>query len=156
MGRLEIGFFYSLVRHRMSAPPQFASSTWFVTLVALFIALGAQTLIGAIVPLSAIEWLYEKPPIDQVVLIAGETSFWRVDTLIRAVSFALGAFIACLLARSHSWQLLASLVAISLVATVFAQFPRPAAPWQLGVWATAAPLGALLAAVPFRVWTANA
>lgn len=140
----------------MSAPPQFTGSTWFVTLLALLIASGAQTLIGALVPLAAFEWLYEKPPIDQVVLIAGETSFWRVDTLIRAVTFALGAFVACLLARSHSWQLLASLVAISLVATAFAQFPRPATPWQLGLWASAAPVGVLVVGVLFRVWSADA
>ncbi len=134
----------------MSASPQFASSTWFVTLFALLVALGTQTLIGALVPLAAFEWLYEKPPIDQVVLIAGETSFWRVDTLIRVVSFALGAIAACLLAKSHSWQLLASLGAIALVATAFAQFPRLASPWQLAIWASAAPVGALLVGLLFR------
>lgn len=139
----------------MSTAPQFVSSTWFATIAALLVALGAQTLIEALVPLAAFEWLYEKPPLDQVVLIAGETSFWRVDTLIRMASFALGAFIACVLAKSLSWQLVASLVAVSVVATAFAQFPRPAAPWQLGIWASAAPIGALLVGLLFRVWSAD-
>ena len=122
----------------MSSTPQFTASIWFASLLALLVSLGAQALIGALVPLAAFEWLYKKPPIDQVVLIAGETSFWLVDTVIRVLSFALGAFIACLFARSHSWQLLASLVAVAVVATSFAQFPRPATPWQLGLWASAA------------------
>lgn len=140
----------------MFAAPQFVRSTWFTTLLALLISLGAQTLIGALVPLSAFEWLYEKPPMDGVVLIAAETSLWAVDTLVRAVSFALGAIVACLLARSHSWQLLASLVAIFFVATTFAQFPRPATPWQLGIWASVAPVGALLVGLLFRAWSADA
>ena len=140
----------------MPAQPQFTSSIWFATLVALLVSLGAQALIGALVPITAFEWLYEKPAVGQIVLIAGETSFWRVDALIRVVSFALGAFIACLLAWSQSLPFLASLVAISVVATVFAQFPRPATTWQLVTWASAAPAGAFLVAVLFRAWSTNA
>jgi hypothetical protein len=122
----------------------FTGSVWFVTLVGLVVALGTQALIGALVPIAAFEWLYDKPPIEQVVLIAGKTSLWRVDTLIRTLSFGLGAFVACHLVNSLTWHLVASLMATYLAATALAQFPRPAAQWQLAVWASAAPAVALL------------
>lgn len=144
----------------MSASPKVAGSSWFAclvaVLVAVLVALGAQTLLGAVMPLSAMEWLYDKPPPDPVVLVAGETSFWRLDALMRALSFALGAWVACLIARSPSWRLLASLVAASLVATALAQFPRPATAWQLGLWTLAAPVGVLLAGVLVRAWRTDA
>jgi hypothetical protein len=140
----------------MSVSPQFTRSTWFATVLALLVALGTQVLIGSLLPLFAFEWPYEIPPMNHPVLIAGETSFWRVDALIRAMSFAMGAFIAHLLAKSHSWQLLASLVAISIADTFFEQFPMPATPWQLGIWASAAPAGALLVGVLFQTRKTNA
>ncbi|MBB4845215.1 hypothetical protein HNP55_003762 [Paucibacter oligotrophus] len=136
----------------MSSPPLFTGSTWFVTFVAILVALGAQVLIGALTPIVAFDWLFgEMRRQGPVVLIAGE-SFWREDAVIRALAFTLGAFVACLLARTHSWQLLASLVAVFLVATAFAQFPRPVLTWQLVLWASAAPAGALLAWGFFRAW----
>lgn len=61
-----------------------------------------------------------------MVLVAGVTSFWRGDALLRAASFAIGALVACLLAHAHSAWLIVSLVAVSALSTVFAQFPRPA------------------------------
>jgi hypothetical protein len=140
----------------MPAPPKFTGSIWFATVVALLVSLGAQVLFDYLVPIAALEWLYDKPPAENLVLIAGETSFWRVDTLFRVASFGLGAFIACLLARSHSWSLRGSLVASAVLATAFAQFPRPAAPWQLAIWSLAAPVGALLVIVLFRVRRADA
>ena len=135
---------------------QFTASIWFVTLVALLVSLGSQVLIGALVPIAAFDWLTDEPRTGPVVLIAGMTSFWREDSIIRAVSFGLGAFVACLIARSHSWQLLACLVGVALVATAFEQFPRPATLWQLALWASAAPTGALLVGVVFRAWKGDA
>jgi len=135
----------------MSEPQKLTGSIWFATGIALLVSLGAQTLIEALLPIAALDWLYEKPPIEHVVFVAGKTSFWLVDTLIRALAFALGAVVGCLLVSAHSWRLPASLMAMSVIATVFVEFPWPAAPWQLGVWALAAPAGVLLVAVIFRM-----
>jgi hypothetical protein len=116
------------------------------------VALGAQALIGALIPVAAFDWLFnEGPRQGQVVLVAGK-SFWREDSIIRAMAFGIGAFVACLLARSHSWQLLISLVAVFIVANVFAQSPRPASMWQLALWASSAPAAALLVWAVFLVW----
>jgi hypothetical protein len=140
----------------MALPPHFSGSTWFVTIVALLVALGSQVLIGALTPVTTFDWLFgEAHRQGPVVLTAGE-SFWREDSVIRAVAFGVGAFVACLLARSNSWQLLVSLVAASLVATVFAQFPRPASTWQLALWASSAPAGALLVGTVFHAWKGDA
>ena len=140
----------------MSLQQHFSGSTWFATLVFLLVALGSQVLIGALTPITSFDWLFgEARRQGPVVLVAGE-SFWREDSIIRAVAFGIGAFVACTLARSHSWQLLLSLAAVSFVATAFAQFPRPAATWQLALWGAAAPLGALLVAGIFRAWRGDA
>ncbi len=140
----------------MPTLPQFTGSIWFAVLIGLLVSVGSQVLIGALTPITAFDWLADESRKGPVVLIAGVTSFWREDSIIRAVSFGLGAFVACLLARSHSWQLLAGLVGVSLVATAFAQSPRPATTWQLAVWASAAPAVALLVGVLFRAWKGDA
>ena len=140
----------------MSSPLHFTGSIWFATLAALPVALGSQVLIGALTPIASFDWLFgEARRQGSVVLIAGE-SFWREDSVIRFVAFGLGAFVGCLLAKSHSWYLLVSLVGVSLVATFFAQFPRPAATWQLALWSLSAPLGSLLVSAIFRAFKGDA
>ena len=134
----------------------FTSSIWFVTLVALLAALGAQVLIGALMPLAAFNWLHDELPKGPVVLIAGQTSFWREDTIVRAVSFGIGAFIACLLARSHSWRLHMSLAAAALLATAFAQFPRSATLTQITIWSCAAPAATILVSFIFSMLKSDA
>jgi len=105
---------------------------------------------------TTLDWLDNESRQGPVVLIAGETSFWRGDALIRALSFGIGALIACLLANSQSWYLIGSLVAISALSTVFAQFPRPATPAQLALWAAAAPIATFAVSVLFRTWKGDA
>lgn len=140
----------------MPSSPRFIGSIWFATLVALLVSLGAQVLIGALTPVSTLDWLDGESRQGPVVLIAGETSFWRGDALIRAVSFGIGGLLACLLANSQSWRLVSSLVAVAAISTVFAQFPRSATPSQLAVWAAAAPTSTLAVSMLFRVWRGNA
>jgi hypothetical protein len=140
----------------MPSSPNFIGSIWFVTLVALLVSLGAQVLIGALTPVAALDWLDNESRQGPVVLIAGETSFWRGDALISALSFGIGALVACLLANSQSWYLVLSLVAVAALSTVFAQFPRPATPVQLVIWAAAAPISTLAVGTLFRVWKGDA
>jgi hypothetical protein len=140
----------------MPSSPQFIGSIWFVTLVALLVSLGAQVLIGALTPVASLDWLDNESRLGPVVLIAGETSFWRGEALIRAVSFGIGALVACLIASSQSWYLVVSLVAVAALSSVFAQFPRPATPVQLAVWAASAPIATLAVSTLFRVWKGDA
>lgn len=139
----------------MSTSQSFTGSIWFVTLVALLASLGLQVLIGAL-PVTFFDWIDTENRSGPVVLIAGATSFWRGDLLIRATSFGLGTLIACLLANSHSWYLIASLVVVAFLATAFAQVPRPATLLQLSLWAASAPLAAFVVSVIFRAWRGNA
>ena len=141
-----------IIRLRMASLPPFTGSTWFVTLVALLVSLGAHVLIGALTPVTALDWLDNESRQGPVVLVAGVTSFWRGDALLRAASFAIGTLVACLLAHSHSAWLIVSLVGVSALCTVFAQFPRPATVAQLALWAAAAPLASLVVALVFRLW----
>lgn len=140
----------------MSSTPHFTRSVWFVTLVALLVSLGAQVMIEAITPLAALDWLDNESRQGPVVLIAGETSFWRADAVIRALAFGAGAGVACLLASSQSGYLVVSLVVMAALSTVFAQFPRPATPDQLLLWAASAPAAALAVSGFFRAWRGNA
>ena len=142
--------------HRMTSSSHFTGSIWFVTLVALLVSLGAQVLIGALTPVTALDWLDNESRGGPVVLIAGETSFWRGDALIRALSFGIGAVVACLLANSQSWYLVVSLGAFAALSTGFAQFPRPATPMQLALWAASAPTATLAVSMFFRAWKGDA
>jgi len=140
----------------MPSPSNFTGSVWFVSLVALLASLGAQVLIGSIVPIAAFDWLDGQSRQGPIMLVAGETSFWRGDAFIRALSFGIGALLACLLARSQSWGLVAILLAISATCTVFAQFPRPASFSQLVVWGISAPISALTVGAIFKLVKGNA
>ena len=139
----------------MSTSMPFTGSVWFVTLVALLVSLGAQVVIGSL-PVTAFDWIDNENRTGPLVLIAGETSFWRGDSVIRAISFGLGALVACVLANAHSWYLVAALVVASFACTVFAQFPRPATSVQLAIWASSAPVAALIVGLFFRAWKNNA
>lgn len=140
----------------MPSSPHFIGSIWFAALLALLVSLGAQVLIGALTPVTALDWLDNESRQGAVALVAGETSFWRGDALIRSVSFGIGALVACLLANSQSWYLVVSLVAVAMLSTVFAQIPRPATPMQLAVWVSAAPISTLAVSMLFRVWRGDA
>lgn len=89
------------VRH--SRP--FTDAVWFLTLLGLLASLGAQVLIGAALPLTSLDWLDADSQQSSIVLVAGVTSFWAEDTLIRAASFGLGACCAFLIAHSPTWRL---------------------------------------------------
>lgn len=141
-------------RNRMSTSTHFTGSIWFVTLIALLVSLGSELLIGFL-PYSAFSWIDGPNHQSPVVLVAGETSFWRVETLIRVVAFGLGALIACLLASSQSWNLVATLVTASLLCTVFAQLPKTAALWQQAIWTASAPFAAFVVSAIFRAWKGN-
>jgi hypothetical protein len=139
----------------MSTSTHFTGSIWFVALVALLVSLGAQVLFGAL-PVTVFDWIDNENRSGPIVLIAGETSFWRGDSIIRAISFGLGALIACFLASSHSWYLIATLILVSFLSTAFAQFPRPATLWQLSLWAASAPVAVLVVSVLYRVGKGDA
>jgi hypothetical protein len=134
----------------MPDSPHFTRSVWFLTLVALLVALGAKVLIGALTPFDWLAWLDNASLPGAVVLIAGETSFWRGDALIRALSFGVGALVACLLAGTPPWRLIVSLLAVSTLSSLVAQFPGPGRPAQLALWAAAAPVATLVVGVLFR------
>jgi len=136
----------------MPSTSNFTGSLWFVSLVALLVSLGAQVLIGALTPVTALDWLSNDFRQDPVVLVAGQTSFWRGDALIRSISFGIGTAVACLLTKSQSWRLTICLVAIAGLSTAFAQFPGPATPMQLAVWTASAPAATLAVSMFFRLW----
>lgn len=120
----------------------FSKSIWFASLVALVVALGTNLLLESILPIAAFDWLETAAPGDAPGYRIAGRSFWKGDSILRLVSFGFGAAVACLLAWPRSWRLIASLVLISALATVFAQFPGRSATWQLMVWSLAGPAGA--------------
>lgn len=140
----------------MTRLPRLFRSTGFAVLMGLCVAWLAQTLIEVLTPVSVFDGFRDDGRDGHVVLIAGVTSFWREDALIRLVASGLGALAACLCARSQRWPLLAALVAGSVIATAFAQMPRPVLPWQLAVWASAGPAGALVVGLVCRRWKGSA
>lgn len=140
----------------MSHLPNFSNSVWFATLVALLVALGSQVLIEALAPITAFDWLFNESRRQAPIVMTVGESFWREESVVRAIAFGIGAFIGCILARSHSWQLQLSLIAISLCAITLVQLPRPASMWQLAVWVSSAPAATIVVVVLFRAWKGDA
>lgn len=135
----------------MSTTHRFTGSIWFLALLALLVSLGFQVLIGAL-PVTWFDWIDGENRSGLVVLVAGETSFWRGDAVIRGISFGVGALIASLLANRNSWLLIATLILMSLLSTAFAQFPRPASAVQLTIWTASAPVATAITSLSFRAW----
>ncbi len=133
----------------MNPRPFTASSTWLSSFACLLIALGTQTLIENIHPLSIFEALSSP---GTVVYQFVEESRWRSDTVVRFASFLAGGAIAVLLARGISRRLVISLVIVAIVATVFSQFPSlvglpsQALLLPMALWSLAAPAGAIVGA----------
>lgn len=125
----------------MSARFHFTQSIKFASFVALVVALGTQLLLDSVIPAFAFDWLEGRP--ISGYRIAG-ASYWMGDSVIRLLAFGFGAAVACLLASARSKRLLVSLVLLSLMATVFAQFPKTGASWQLLIWVLSGPLGVFL------------
>lgn len=120
-------------------------SLWFIAAVALLVALGAQVVLEHVTPMVLFDALLgETRRQGPVVLVAGE-SFWREDAVIRAVAFAVGAWVGCRLVVTVSRRLLASLLVMAFVATAFAQWPDRIQGWPWAVWTLAAPAGVLIA-----------
>jgi hypothetical protein len=140
----------------MPARPQFTGSIWFVSIVALVVALGTQLLLESILPVAGFNWLDNASSNPAPHYRIADASIWREDSILRLVAFAFGGAVACLLAWSRSKNLVASLVAVSLLATVFTQFPGRSATWQLVIWALSGPVGALLAGWAFARSEADA
>lgn len=136
-------------RQHMNPKPFSASSLWLAAIASLLVALGTQTLIENIHPLSMLELLSSQ---GAVVYQFVEGSRWRYETAVRFASFAAGGAIAVLLARGISRWLAASLVVVAIVATAFSQYPSLAGlpsgallvPMTL--WSLAAPAGVILGA----------
>jgi hypothetical protein len=122
-----------------------ASSAWFSSSIALLVALGSETLLKAITPASFTDLQFGTPDIT-IIHRAGGWSLWAIDTTIRLLSFALGGAIGVLLARALSGRLLAMLLLVAVLATVFQQLPGSGpVPW-LVVWSLLAPTGIALGA----------
>ena len=127
-----------------------ASSAWFASLVALLVALGAQTLLDGIVPANLSQFNTPSSSGAAYYRVSGE-SLWVADIIIRVLSFAMGGFVGVLLARVLSGRLLALLLFVTVLATVFQQFPGRASVLWLILWSVAGSIGVLLGA-----WAANA
>jgi hypothetical protein len=126
------------------------ASILFPSLVALLVAVGSQVLLDAVVPASFIEWLSVSSGSGTIYRADGG-SFWPSEIVLRLVSFVLGGFVGARLARALSGWLVASLLAIAVLATVFQQYPGRPSPLWLVLWLLVGPVG-----VVFGAWAANA
>ena len=127
----------------MTSKPFAPSSAWFAAFVSLLVALGAEVLVGSIVPFDVVSWFSDGPSANRWHR-AGDLDLWVISVPIRLVSFGMGAFVATLLTRRLSRSLVVMLLVIAALATVFAQFPSRYPTALLVLWALAAPIGVLV------------
>jgi hypothetical protein len=122
----------------------------FSAFVALLVALGAQALLDAIVPVI----------LDGVLAAArGTVSIHRVDldslwvgsAVVRVLSFAMGGWVAVRLMGNCDRWMLALLVVVSILATGFESFPGKV-PGLVAIvlWSLSAPVGMIFGALASR------
>lgn len=133
----------------MPTRPSFTGSIWFVSLIALTVALATKLLLESVIPIAAFDWFSSSTTYSSANYRVAGASYWLEESVLRLVAFGSGGAVASLLARSRSKRLMASLVFVSLAATVFAQFPGNSTAWQLSIWSLSGPVGALLISFAF-------
>jgi len=140
------------VRRPVNSLPKPAASYWFAPLLALLIALGAQSLLGAIVPASVAEWFSGTPSSPNIIYIAGVSDFWPLATAVRFASFLIGGFVAAVVARRSSLGFVALLAGVSLLSALVENVEAPdvASIYKLYIWALAGLAGMCLGAVIAR------
>jgi len=119
------------------------TSAWFASLVALLVALGAQVLLGSLIPADFSEWLSPAGSGSVTAYRASPDALWISGTVIRFLSFAMGGIVAVLLVGVLTGRLMGMLFVAALLATFFAQFPSRADLVFVALWSCAAPLGVM-------------
>jgi hypothetical protein len=122
-------------------------SIWFASLVALFVALGAQILFGNIVPADLMVWSYRSGMPYRIM----PEALWISSTVVRCLSFATGGLVAVFLIGALTGRLLSLLVVMALLATVFQQFPSEVNLTLMAFWSLSAPVAVVVGA-----WVASA
>jgi len=127
----------------MNARPSEAGSIWFSSLIALLVGLGAQMLLGTIVPADFGDLPFVRPtpyahPIDT-------ESLWVGEVAIRFLSFVPGGFVGVVLRGVLSRRLALVFFVAALAGGFVADFTSDSAiAWTL--WLLAGPAGILLGA----------
>ena len=126
-------------------------SVWFAALVALFVGLGAQELLGSIVPADFSAWSFSAANDAATIHRVTPESLWITGTIIRFLSFAMAGLVAVLLVGALTGRLLSTLFVVAVLATVFEQSPSESNLVLVASWSLAAP-----GAVAAGAWIASA
>ena len=130
------------------------TSAWLASLVALLVALGADVLLGSVMPADLAHFVKSVfAPADGSATVHRVTrdSLWVSEIIIRMLSYAMGGFVAVLLVGSLTNRLLGTLIGVAILSTIFEQSPDGPTPVVVALWFVAAPL-----AVATGAWVASA
>ena len=122
----------------MTSPSIRPFATWFLVLTAILVALGAQTLLEALVPASIANMEFGFPD-KTVIHRAGGAQFVVAESIIRFISFLLGGFVGGRVAIAVRTRLLVLLAMAAAVTTLFQQLPGTGPMLWWAPWASAAP-----------------
>jgi hypothetical protein len=131
-----------------------STSAWFASLVALLVALGADVLLGSVMPAdlaSFARWVFAPADGSATVHRVTRDSLWVSEIIIRMLSYAMGGLVAVLLVGSLTDRLLGTLIGVAILATIFEQSPGGPTPVVVALWFLAAPV-----AVAAGAWVASA
>ena len=130
-----------------------AAPTWLASLIALLVGLGTQSLLNALMPASAVQWLTGATTTQNIIFIAGITEFWPLATFTRLASFSVGGLVGVMLAKQTSLRVIAFIALVSL-ASVFVD-PVEATDittvYKLYIWSLAAPIGVFVGAAIAKI-----
>jgi hypothetical protein len=136
----------------MNFQPGHYKTLLFASLVALLVALGTQSLLGALIPARAASWFIGAPTSPNIIFISGVTNFWPLATFIRMASFVVGGFVGTLIAGQASVREVALTAVVSLASALIdeVEVPDIHSLFKLYIWIFVAPVGICLGAVIAR------
>ena len=97
-------------------------SVWLAAFVALFVGLGAQVLLGSIIPVDFGDWSISAANDGAHIHAVPADSLWISGTIIRFLSFAIAGIVAVLSLGALTGRLLGALLVVAVLATFLSSF----------------------------------
>ncbi|WP_124543969.1 hypothetical protein [Piscinibacter terrae] len=119
-----------------------------MTLIAILVALGLQTVLEAIIPASVANLEFGWP--DKTVIYHAGQHYWLAESIVRFVGFFVGGYVGGRMVVAMRRRVSVLLAVAAVVVTLFQQLPGPG-PLSLWVlWAFAAPVAIVAGAYVAR------
>ena len=127
-------------------------ATWLGVIAGVVIGFGVSAVLSGVAIFAGRVWaaFFDSPTSWTEQMENVDRSSWFLLQLINLVSAVLAGWVSAWLSPARSAAAPIILVALALVAALFAQLPATSTPWLVAIWALGAPVGIAIGAAIFR------